>query len=93
MSLTAEDIKVGHWYEAKRPRITMGGRPNNDRQVVWIGQPGTYGVTNVQYDSDTVKTGRQLPNVTMDEFLKWAKREICEEEHESRYAFNKKQKK
>ena len=87
MELTAEDIKVGHWYEAKNHRGCGGGRPNNDRQVVWISSFKE----NVQYNSDTVANGRHLPMVTMEAFLKWAKREICEEEHESRFAYNKKQ--
>lgn len=81
--LTAEDIKVGHWYEAKRFRCLMNGRPNNDRQIVWIGE-SYVGEKMVQYDSDTVKMGHHLPTIPMETFLKWVAKEITEERHDGR---------
>jgi hypothetical protein len=75
IDLKPEDLKVGHWYRAKRPTkdfFVKVGR--NDRKIVWMS------TTQVQYDSDTVRDGRHYPTVSMEEFLKWAAREVTEEE-------------
>jgi len=67
--LKREDIKVGHTYRAKRfMEYPFGG--NNDRYILFIGRD------TVQYDSDTVKDGRQYPQVPMERFLKWDKSEV-----------------
>lgn len=46
----------------------MEDRPvNNDRAVLWIGHG------DVQYDSDTVPTGRRFPTMRLEAFARWAK--------------------
>lgn len=71
-ALTADDIEVGKHYRAKRPQNDFFGNIANDRTVKYIGQFSG----KVQYDSDTVATGRKLPMVTMEAFLKWASHEV-----------------
>ena len=72
-ALTAEDVKVGSTYRAKR--FTQFLTATNDRHVVWISSDRS----EVQYDSDTVAVGRRLPRVSMEKFLKWAKGEVAVE--------------
>jgi hypothetical protein len=65
--LTADDIKVGSVYRAKK-------RPGDDtdRVVLYI-SPSREAV---QYDSYAVANGRHYPTVPMETFLKWASHEI-----------------
>lgn len=72
--LTKDDIQVGKTYRGKR-FIKSGFGYTNDRYVVYI-SPNK---TQVQYDSDTVKTGRHYPTIDMDKFLKWVKMEVIPE--------------
>jgi hypothetical protein len=69
MSLTAADLKVGHVYSAKCPRVVgMFSRLLNDRQIIWIDSLGF----QLQYDSPTVVPGRKYPRIEVEKFLKWA---------------------
>lgn len=69
--LNPEDIKVGKTYRAKRFKAgPFGG--TNDRLVLWVSRDKT----QVQYDSDTVTTGRHYPKVSMEAFIKWAKEAV-----------------
>lgn len=70
-SLTAADILTGHIYEAKRPACASAFL-FNDRQVTWVSADRSL----VQYDSPTVPDGRRYPKVTMEKFLKWARRDV-----------------
>ncbi len=70
MALKKEDLKIGATYCGKR-RMKANGI-NNDRTIVWINPERT----KVQYDSDTVKTGRHLPIIAIDVFLNWVKEEV-----------------
>lgn len=72
--LTKEDLRVGCWYRAKRFKEFFG--KNNDRQIVYLSGD------RVQYDSDTVRTGRRLPFTTIEKFLRWAKRKVTKKEIE-----------
>lgn len=65
---------VGHTYEAKKPgRVgTMLDPLWNDRQILWIG------VAEVQYDSPSVACGRRMPRVGIEQFRKWAGRDITD---------------
>ena len=74
--LTIDDLQVGKTYRGKRFQQTPWG--NNDRRIVWLGKSlFSSGKTEyVQYDSDTVKMGRKLPTVSVEQFLKWAKEEV-----------------
>ena len=67
--LTREDLKLGHTYRAKRFKQSGFGT-NNDRVILHIGSD------SVQYDSDTVRTGRHYPSVSFEKFLKWAKEDV-----------------
>lgn len=76
--LTIEDLEVGGVYRAKRPRKIFG--EYDDRVILWMGKgwdnrEGAYTDT-VQYDSASVKAGRQYPTTTVKRFLKWAKNRI-----------------
>jgi hypothetical protein len=72
---SAQNIKVGRWYSAKRPKyMPFGG--DDHRQVVHLGGD------RVQYDSDTVPVGRYRPTVTMESFLRWVKADVTDEVHE-----------
>ncbi len=74
-SLTAADIIVGHTYSSKRPKgVGLFPTLMDDRQVKWTGN----GI-HVQYDSPTVRMGRNYPTTTMEKFLKWADRDITDE--------------
>lgn len=68
--LTADQIRVGAIYRAKKFREGLGF--SNDRVVQWI-SPNR---DKVQYDSDTVGLGRHYPTVTMDQFIRWASHEV-----------------
>lgn len=69
-----EDLEVGKTFRAKKPSmvrfLTRSGY--NDRTVVWLG------ISQVQYDSLTVRTGSHLPTISADEFLRWAGTEVTE---------------
>lgn len=68
------ELVVGHTYEAKRPKAIGLVEPLiDDRMIVWMG------LTEVQYDSPSVRFGRRLPKVSKDAFLKWAGRDVTKE--------------
>jgi hypothetical protein len=72
-ALRPQDIQVGRCYEAKRPRrVGLFSSVWNDRAVLWVSPFGT----QVQYDSPTVSLGRHYPRVSMEQFLKWAGRDV-----------------
>ena len=74
--LTASEIKVGRTYSAKRQRIDGLFEPLIcDRQVLWV---DSFGIT-VQYDSPSVKNGKNYPKVSMEKFLKWADKDITDQ--------------
>lgn len=77
MSLAAADIKVNHWYRAKRFREGVF-RGNNDRIVLYMDRFAIAGNEQgqVQYDSDTVPEGRHYPTTTLGAFLRWADTDI-----------------
>lgn len=66
-----DDLKEGGTYRAKRFREGLFGN-NNDRTILYLNRIS--GV--VQYDSDTVATGRHYPQTTIDAFVRWAKEEV-----------------
>lgn len=74
--LTADSIRVGRIYAAKRPQRTgnIFEAYWNDRIVRWISADRQ----TVQYDGPTVPIGRRLPQVSMDAFLKWAGADITD---------------
>lgn len=72
--LTEKDIKIGRVYEAKKPQRSACGLVN-DRQVEYISSAGNY----VQYDGPSVAPGRRFPTVTMEQFLKWAGKDVTDE--------------
>src|SRR6266849_4756633 len=74
VAFTADDIKPGRCYEAKRPVVVGYYRELNDRQVKWVNSFRT----QVQYDSPTVSDGRSYPIISMEKFLKWAGRDVTE---------------
>ena len=59
------DLKVGVTYFAKRRTTTAFGN-SNDRTIIWLG------LMQLQYDSDTVKNGRNYPSISVEKFCKWA---------------------
>lgn len=67
--LEIADLKVGHTYRAKRPKMTKFGEIN-DRIIVAM----TAG--QVQYDGSAVGLGRKYPLISVDKFLKWAAYDI-----------------
>lgn len=70
------ELIVGHTYEAKRiKQVGLFFPLYNDRQIVYINRA----TGMVQYDSPTVALGRKLPFVSIEQFLKWAKRDITDE--------------
>lgn len=76
-ALTRADLVVGKWYRAKRfARIGWDG--NNDRTIVGISPFDAGDLTEIQYDSDTVKMGSHLPKTTVGAFLRWARCEAPE---------------
>lgn len=71
VKLTAEDVKVGHCYRAKRPgtvALSFTQRATNDRQVTYVSPSKT----QVQYDSPSVRSGAKYPLIAMEKFLAWA---------------------
>lgn len=70
--LTAEDIRVGLTYRAKRPQKQYG-EVVDDRYVLYVSPDRQI----VQYDSQTVRNGRHYPKVSMERFLRWARCEVA----------------
>lgn len=70
---TGLKLAVGRVYQAKKV-AGVGLFPcfYNDRQIVWLG------LDQVQYDSPTVKRGRKYPRVTVEQFLKWADKDVTD---------------
>lgn len=73
-TLTAADIKAGRCYEARRMAFVSASNLANDRQVLYINQSRT----EVQYDSPTVRDGANYPAVSMEKFVKWARRDVTD---------------
>ena len=73
MPLTKEDLKVGGVYRAKRYREWF--HHNNDRIILWMRS------TTLQYNSDTVKIGRNYPRIDIEKFLRWAKEKVEKKEY------------
>lgn len=75
--MNENDIVVGKCYEAKRPALCGNIFESyvNDRQVIWISSDKSL----VQYDSPSVKNGRNYPKVSMEKFLNWAARDVTAE--------------
>jgi len=73
--LKAEDLKIGRWYRAKKPAPARGqlGPVVNDREIIWMGN----GL--VQYDGPAVRDGQHFPRVFVENFLKWAHRDVTDE--------------
>lgn len=92
MTLTAEDIKLGNVYAAKKPALcgSMFSPLVNDRSIIWISDFRD----RVQYDSPTIKFGGKYKIVTMEQFLKWAGADVtwCMPNGEWRAALPKKEK-
>ncbi|CAM5386977.1 hypothetical protein [Rhodanobacter lindaniclasticus] len=64
-------LVVGHVYEAKRPTVVgLFDRFINDRQILWVG------LTEVQYDSPTVRPGWHYPKISAEAFRNWAARDV-----------------
>jgi hypothetical protein len=74
--VTANDVKVGRIFSAKRPSVSgdIFCPVYNDRQVVHVDALGLL----VQYDSPAVKLGRHYPRVPMEKFLKWAGADVTD---------------
>lgn len=79
MTLTADDIQVGHLYRGKRRRVNPFTDATDDRVVLWISNDRT----QVQYDSYFVKHGSRYHTVDMDKFLRWTKEEVPFDDDES----------
>ncbi len=75
--LTLADLKVGRVYRAKRPTSarTIFDVVVADRHIRWISSTGL----ELQYDSPSIQTGGQYRRVTVEAFLKWAKRDVTDE--------------
>ena len=75
--VTVNDIIIGKVYEAKRPSLVGNIFTPfvNDRQIRWISDDRLL----VQYDSPTVKNGRNYPTITIEKFLKWVGRDVTTE--------------
>lgn len=69
--MTKDELQVGQCYRAKKPAEVVG--LVNDRVITWIGEE------KVQYDSPSVPLGRRLPQVTIEQFLKWASHNVTKE--------------
>lgn len=70
--LPREAILPGHTYRAKRRKVGMFDT-SDDRYLVYVGG------NQVQYDSDTVRTGRKYPMMDLDEFRFWAHSDVTAE--------------
>jgi hypothetical protein len=66
MVLTKEDLVVGGLYRGH------GYNPmcDNDRIIIWMDD------RYVQYDSYTIRNGRNYPTVEIEKFLRWAKERV-----------------
>lgn len=73
------DLIVGHTYRAKRPAPASNGCVN-DRTIIWMG-----GHDRLQYDGPTVGLGAKFPACTVEQFRKWAARDVTDELPEERY--------
>lgn len=72
--MEAKDLIVGHVYESKHPKPVGIFNPlYDDRQILFIG------AEIVQYDSPTVKENRHYPRRSIDQFLRWARRDVTED--------------
>lgn len=79
--LKVEDLKVGHVYSAKRPKEYDFPPLLGDRQILWLGKgfdDKEGWTTFVQYDSPSVRNGRNYPKITAQKFLKWADKDVTD---------------
>lgn len=76
------ELQVGRTYRAKRPAAagSLFSPLVNDRTVVWVGS------TTVQYDGPSVAFGRKRPIVSIEQFKKWASRDVTDELPPNEYA-------
>ena len=72
--LTAENIQINHVYSAKNTQKNISGE-YNDRMIVWISPDRT----QVQYDSSTLRFGRNYPKVSMETFVRWAEGDVTDD--------------
>lgn len=72
ISMNLDDLKVGHVYKAKRSRVvgSLVFPYWNDREIIWMG------ITDLQYDGPTVKTGQRFPKMDIKKFLEWAGEDV-----------------
>ena len=79
--LTKDDLQVGHFYSAKRPKEYGFPPLLGDRQILWMGvvfdNKEGY-VKGLQYDSPSVRNGRHYPITSVTKFLQWAEADITE---------------
>ncbi|HHF0477244.1 TPA: hypothetical protein ACPHRX_000853 [Haemophilus influenzae] len=79
--LTKDDLQVGHFYSAKRPKEHGFPPLLGDRQILWMGvvfdNKEGY-VEGLQYDSPSVRNGRHYPITSVTKFLQWAEADITE---------------
>lgn len=75
MPTTKEELtlKVGRSYRGKKPKGCGFPPLFDDRSILFIGGG------KVQYDSPSVKIGRNYPTVTVEKFLAWAARDVTDE--------------
>lgn len=68
------DLKVGRCYRAKKPQLVgnIFDPLVNDRLIVYIGSE------KLQYDSPSVKIGRNLPFIDIDLFLAWVGSDVTD---------------
>lgn len=80
--LSADALKVGRTYRAKRP--AKAGEfldPRfNDRTIKWLGGDV------VQYDGPAVAVGRHYPKTSVKAFLTWASHDVTDELPPGEYA-------
>lgn len=69
--MTIELIR-GNTYRAKKPACVGTGYVN-DRMIVYMS------LTQVQYDSPGIPNGQRYKFVPVEEFLKWAGRDVTAE--------------
>ncbi len=76
MFITEAAIQVGRTYRAVKPASTgMFSALFNDRTIIWISSDRAF----VQYDGPGVPDGRHYPKAKMEEFCRWALRDVTDE--------------
>jgi len=74
--ITEKDITAGHVYRAKKPRAvgSLFQSYYNDRHVLWV----SIDRSKLQYDSPAVPLNGKYKTVTMEQFLKWADKDVSD---------------